>query len=136
MATIYNRAMDTTDDGPELAEPFPVPASDDELLAQCRVETFSAGGPGGQRQNRTESGVRLVHLPTGVRATSRNERSQHRNKSLALERLRRKLEKRNERPTPRVATRVPPSEKKRRREEKQRRGRIKSLRRKPPPDDE
>jgi protein subunit release factor A len=127
--------MDTTDDAP-VPEPFPVPASDEELLAQCRVETFSAGGPGGQHQNRTESGVRLVHLPTGVRATSRNERSQHRNKALALERLRRKLEKRNERPAPRVATRVPAGEKERRREEKRRRGRIKSLRRKPPADDE
>jgi protein subunit release factor A len=128
--------MDTTDQADDAVEPFPIPASDEELLAQCRVETFSAGGPGGQHQNRTESGVRLVHLPTGVRATSRNERSQHRNKSLALGRLRRKLEKRNERPTPRVATRVPTKEKERRREQKRRRGRIKSMRKKPPPDDE
>jgi protein subunit release factor A len=80
--------------------------------------------------------VRLVHLPTGVRTTSRNERSQHRNKALALERLRRKLEKRNERPTPRVATRVPTGEKKRRREQKRRRGRVKELRRKPNPEDD
>jgi protein subunit release factor B len=136
MPTIYNRPMDTTDHADDSVEPFPIPASDEELLAQCRVETFSAGGPGGQHQNRTESGVRLVHLATGVRATSRNERSQHRNKALALERLRRKLEKRNERPPPRVATRVPASQKERRREQKRRRGRIKSLRTKPPPDDE
>jgi protein subunit release factor A len=128
--------MDPTDRTPDSPEPFPIPATDDELLAQCRVETFASGGPGGQHQNRTESGVRLVHLPTGVRATSRNERSQHRNKALALERLRRKLEKRNERPTPRVATRVPSGEKERRREQKRRRARIKSLRKKPPPDDD
>jgi protein subunit release factor A len=123
--------MDPTDRTPDEEAPVPIPASDEGLLAQCRVETFTAGGPGGQHQNRTESGVRLVHLPTGVRATARNERSQHRNKSLALERLRRKLEKRNERATPRLATRVPAGEKRRRRDDKRRRGQVKSLRRKP-----
>lgn len=114
--------------------PFPIPEGDEELLAQCRVDTFRAGGKGGQHQNRTESGVRLVHLPTGVRATARNERSQHRNRALALERLRRKLEKRNERPTPRTETAVPRREKRRRLEEKRRRGKVKKMR-KPPPSD-
>ena len=128
--------MDETDDLPPPPDPIPIPESDEALLAECRVETFRSGGPGGQHQNRTESGVRLVHLPTGIRASSRNERSQHRNKALALARLRRKLERRNERATPRVATRVPPREKARRREEKRRRGRIKDLRKKPLPDDE
>ena len=115
-------------------DPFPIPESDAELLAQCRVDTFRAGGKGGQHQNRTESGVRLVHLPTGVRATARNERSQHRNRSVALERLRRKLEKRNERRTPRTPTAVPRGEKRRRLDEKRRRGKVKGLR-KPPPTD-
>jgi protein subunit release factor A len=116
--------------------PVPIPESDEQLLAECRVETFRAGGKGGQHQNRTDSGVRLVHIPTGVRATARNERSQHRNKAIALARLRRKLEKRNERPTPRVATRVPTREKDRRREEKRARSRVKEQRRRPPTDDE
>jgi len=115
-------------------EPFPVPATDEELLAQCRVETFMAGGKGGQHQNRTESAVRLVHIPTGTVATSREERSQHRNKGIALERLRRKLEERNRRPTPRKATRVPKAERERRLAEKKRRARLKELR-KPPPED-
>jgi protein subunit release factor A len=114
---------------------FPIPESDAELLGQCRVDTFRAGGKGGQHQNRTESGVRLVHLPTGVRATSRNERSQHRNKALALGRLRRKLEKRNQRPLPRRDTAVPQREKRRRLEEKRRRARIKDLRRGPTSDE-
>lgn len=114
--------------------PIEIPETDEELLAQCRVETFRSGGKGGQHQNTTDSGVRLVHLPTGVRVSSRSERSQHRNKALALTRLRKKLEARNERPTPRVPTKVPKREKARRLEEKRRRGRLKKLRQKPPPD--
>jgi peptide chain release factor 2 len=117
-------------------EPVPIPADDEALLAQCRVETFRSGGKGGQHQNKTESGVRLVHLPTGVRATSRSERSQHRNKAIAIARLRRKLERRNQRPPTRVATAVPAREKRRRREEKQRRSRIKAQRRPPRETDE
>lgn len=115
--------------------PFPIPDSDEELLAQCRLETFRAGGPGGQHQNMTESGVRLVHLPTGVRAVSREERSQHRNRETALARLRARLEERNRRPEPRVPTRVPASEKRRRLEAKRRQARTKQLRRPPDPDD-
>ena len=52
----------------EPSDPLVVPEDDEALLAECRVETFRSGGPGGQHQNVTESGVRLVHLPTGVRA--------------------------------------------------------------------
>lgn len=115
-----------------LPSPFPIPDSDEELLAQCRVETFRAGGPGGQHQNTTESGVRLVHLPTGVRAVARDERSQHRNRALALERLRARLEARNARAEPRVPTRVPAAEKRRRLETKRRKAATKRLRR--PPD--
>jgi len=54
--------------------------SDEELLAECRVETFRAGGPGGQHQNKTESAVRLTHLPTRIVVTARESRSQHRNR--------------------------------------------------------
>ena len=115
--------------------PFPIPETDEELLAQCRVETFRSGGPGGQHQNTTESGVRLVHLPTGVRASSRDERSQHRNRALALKRLRARLEKRNHREAPRVPTRVPASEKRKRLEEKKRKGDTKRLRRRPDAED-
>ena len=116
-------------------EPFPVPQSDEELLSQCRVETFMSGGKGGQHQNRTESGVRLVHIPTGVVVTSREERSQYRNKSIALQRLREKLEERNRRPKPRRATKIPRAEKEKRLEKKKQRGQKKELRKRPPPDD-
>ena len=123
------RALD-----PQCNNPFPIPATDEELLSQCRVETFMAGGKGGQHQNRTESGVRLVHLPTGVTVTSRTERSQHRNKATALSRLRERLERRNRRPARRVPTSVPRGEKDKRLQEKRQRSQTKR-RRKPPPTD-
>ncbi len=52
-----------------------------------RFEAFRAGGPGGQHQNKTESAVRAVHVPTGLAVVARGHRSQHRNKAEALERL-------------------------------------------------
>jgi peptide chain release factor len=52
-----------------------------------RFEAFRAGGPGGQHQNKTESAVRAVHMPSGLAAVARDGRSQHRNKAIALERL-------------------------------------------------
>ncbi|MEM9429849.1 MAG: peptide chain release factor H [Pseudomonadota bacterium] len=56
--------------------------------ADLRVETCRAGGPGGQHQNTTESAVRVTHRPTGLSVVARTMRSQHRNKALAVERLR------------------------------------------------
>jgi peptide chain release factor len=52
-----------------------------------RFEAFRAGGPGGQHQNKTESAVRAVHIPSGLAVVARDDRSQHRNKARALERL-------------------------------------------------
>ncbi len=121
------------DSGP--LEPDLIPKDDDALLEECRVETFRSGGPGGQHQNTTESGVRLVHVPTGVRATARDERSQHRNRALALRRLREKLEELSREDRPRVPTRVPRAQKQKRLEEKKRRGRMKRLRKPPAAED-
>ena len=52
-----------------------------------RYETMCATGPGGQHVNKTESAVRAIHVPTGMKAVARDHRSQHRNKELALKRL-------------------------------------------------
>lgn len=62
--------------------------TDPELLRQCAVDTYRASGPGGQKRNKTESAVRLRHLPTGLAATAVESRSQHENKARALRRLR------------------------------------------------
>ncbi len=51
------------------------------------IQTFCSGGPGGQHQNKTDSGVRIVHKESGAVGESRTERSQHQNKRIALQRL-------------------------------------------------
>ena len=118
-----------------IPEGWVLPESDDELLAECRVETFRSGGPGGQHQNTTDSGVRLTHLPTGVRVSARRERSQHRNKADALRRLRQRLTELATEPEPRKPTKVPRGSKAERLREKRRRGERKRLRRPPSTDD-
>ena len=108
-----------------------LPESDEDLLRECEIETFRSSGPGGQHVNKTESAVRLRHLPSGIVVSSQQERSQHRNKALCLEKLREKIAKLNYQPTARVPTRIPRSIKNRNLEEKTRRSEIKRLRSKP-----
>ena len=112
-----------------------LPESDEELLRECEVDTFRSSGPGGQHVNKTESAVRLTHTASGVTVTCREERSQHRNKALCLQKLRERIEQLNHRPTRRVPTRVPRSVKARTLEEKTRRSHIKRLRSKPSSDE-
>jgi len=51
------------------------------------IQSFQSGGKGGQHQNRTNSGVRIIHKESNARGESRNERSQHQNKKIAFRRL-------------------------------------------------
>lgn len=67
-----------------IVEPAGLPELDPADLV---YETMRAGGPGGQHQNRTESAVRVTHRPSGASAVAREDRSQHRNRQLALARL-------------------------------------------------
>lgn len=67
--------------------PAPARAADPVCARDVVFDTFRAGGPGGQHQNTTDSAVRATHRPSGLTAVAREERSQHRNRALALERL-------------------------------------------------
>lgn len=110
---------------------YQIPDSDEKLLGECRVDVFRSGGAGGQHQNKTESGVRLVHEPTGIVTSERGSRSQHRNKARAVVRLRKKLEDRLKPVKRRIPTRPSRRVKERRLKDKKRRGDKKKLRRKP-----
>ena len=68
-----------------LAAQAPAPEALDP--ADTRIDTFRAGGPGGQHQNATDSAVRATHGPTGLSAVARDQRSQHRNRAAAVVRL-------------------------------------------------
>lgn len=56
-------------------------------LADCDVQTFRAGGKGGQNQNKRDTGVRIVHRESGARAESREHRTQYQNKKAAFRRM-------------------------------------------------
>jgi protein subunit release factor B len=111
------------------ARPAFPPGDDDALLAECDVETFRAGGPGGQHQNKTESAVRLTHRPTGLVVTSRRHRSQHMNRDSALATLRRRLVDLATPETPRIATRPTRASRARRAETKRKLSQRKAGRR-------
>ncbi len=66
--------------------PAALPA--DALLAQCEVTARRRSGPGGQHRNKVESGIVLVHRPTGIEGQASERRSQSQNKAVALSRLR------------------------------------------------
>jgi ribosome-associated protein len=101
----------------------------ERLAAECDEEFFVASGPGGQHRNRTESGVRLTHRPTGLVVTATERRSQAANRSVALERMAERLAETRRKRTPRVATRPSASAKRQRLESKRKRSEVKRARR-------
>lgn len=104
-------------------------ATDRPLLErEVEVDVFRASGPGGQHVNKTESALRLTHLPSGVVVVAQDSSSQHRNRDIAFERLVERLEKLNHVPKKRVPTRPTRASKERRIEAKKREGARKQTR--------
>ena len=98
------------------------------LLAECVEEFFIASGPGGQHRNKTESGVRLTHGPTGVTVSATERRSQSQNRGAALARLRERLAAMGVEPKVRRATRPSRGSRERRLGEKKHQAALRAAR--------
>ena len=93
---------------------------DEKLLEACEVQTYKASGKGGQHVQKTDSAVRLIHLPSGIRVESQQERSQYLNKKICLQKLKAKLAERAKKRKRRIPTKKSRGVKAAERKEKER----------------
>src|SRR5262245_28986713 len=88
------------------------------LKSEVEITAFKSSGPGGQHKNKTESAIRIKHLPTGIIVVATESRSQIKNRELAWQRLIEKLARRRQKRKPRLQTQPSRAAKKKRREQK------------------
>lgn len=104
-------------------------ATDRESLERdCEMEFFVAGGPGGQHRNKVETGVRLIHRPSGLVVNATERRSQSANREAAFERMAEKLTELQRVQKPRRPTRPTASAKRQRVEGKRKHSELKRAR--------
>ncbi len=114
--------------------PRPYATDRRSLEKVVQITFYRGGGPGGQHRNKTETGVRILHPPSGIRVSASERRSQSQNRKLAFERLVERLRARNQRRKARIPTRKPRAADEKRLVAKQRRGEQKRVRRPPSSD--
>lgn len=130
--TLYNSRMPR-----RVPLTLPPYALDRESLdREVEIDTHRASGPGGQHVNKTNSAIRLTHLPSGVVVIAQDSPSQFRNKEIAFERLIERLRKLNHVPKKRLATKPTRASQERRIEAKKTRATVKSTRARKIPHDE
>uniref|UniRef100_UPI0031452A37 peptide chain release factor-like protein n=1 Tax=Gordonibacter sp. An230 TaxID=1965592 RepID=UPI0031452A37 len=100
----------------------------DEVARDCEVRAFHARGPGGQCVNTADSAVRMTHRPSGIAVSSRESRSQFRNRQLCLRKLHAQFVRRAAAPKPRRATKPTRASKERRLADKRHRAQTKARR--------
>ena len=81
-----------------------LPPDFERLARECEITPYKSSGPGGQKKNKTESSVRVRHLPSGIVRIATESRSQARNREAALARVLQELKRRARRPKPRRPT--------------------------------
>lgn len=104
------------------------------LERDCDMEFVIASGPGGQHRNKVETGVRLVHRPTGITVTATERRSQHANREAAFARMAQRLQALQQRATPRKATRPTTASRLRKSTAKRQTSLLKKMRSTPSPE--
>src|SRR6267378_7030224 len=98
------------------------------LARDSEITAYRSSGPGGQKKNKTESSVRVRHLPSGIVRVATESRSQHQNRRLALERVWQALARRARKARPRIASAPSRAAVERRLESKRREARKKRAR--------